>query len=201
MMNDCLKIRVGIIFVVFFLILVSTTVPLAADTVAEIRLEAEMGQEENVLTVNVNLAENPGIAGLIFHFLYDEEILKVISVTDNIFPSPLVNDLEKGYIGYSFAETKDYKETGVILSVEFEILDSVRLPDCVLGFDKLDACNADLETVLLKGTRETVQKLLKEGSSGSSGEKGKWVLPAICILISIVAAGGIGWFIYRKRQK
>lgn len=196
-MNSYLKIRIAAVSIIFYLILILSVLSVSADTTAEIKLEVE--QTGSTITVNINITENPGIAGLMFHLIYDKTVLELISASDNVFPSPVINDLEEGYLGYSFAEVQDYTETGTILSVKFQILDSEKLQDSELCLEDLDACNADIETVFVNKTDGTVgELLLSEGSFSDSGRK--WMLVAGVILAGTVIAGSVSRLFWKKRK-
>ena len=103
----------------------------------------EILHEGDTVNVKLEMVSNPGIAGMSFKLCYDSSLLSIVSVDETLdsFKSSIINPDGDGFVGYAYAQAKDFKDTGTMFSITFKITyESVYI-------DEFDACDSNLEDV------------------------------------------------------
>lgn len=126
----------------------------AAETV-KLEIFSVKESENNTISADVMISENPGISGITLGIRYDKSILEVAEVisSDEVFKSEAaVWPNGDGFVGYSNATgSGDYTATGRLMTIKFKIRDGVAAGDTALTIGSaggvLEASNFAGETV------------------------------------------------------
>lgn len=146
---------------------------IAADTTAdaELTVSSVQGYEGDTVTVTVAVTNNQGLASLGFRVGFDTSVLEFVEAAgpDSIFSGSIImNEDVTDYVGYSYANTQDVKDNGVILTIKFKIVEGAELG--VSSFDiysygmdegEIDATYTDKED-----KNKTQQAVIKLNNGG-----------------------------------
>ena len=98
------------------------------------------------VTVNLSIANNPGIMAMTFSVVYDKDNFEFISYTKGWISSPTYKDhADKGYVVFTVLESSAKTNVGSIMSLTFKIKDDAKPGnyDIILGnhFYEIDGKN------------------------------------------------------------
>lgn len=138
------------------------------------------GAPGELVTVVVNISDNPGIAGFCADLSYDPAVLTPVSVnagnaltsgtlTSNFSSSGF--DARDGVISFSFFGTSNVRNNGAFLSLTFRVNQSTDATLSVIGVDCYDVTNQDLEDVTITSRSGAVS--IKEAEEDKDKEEDK----------------------------
>ena len=121
-----------------------------AEDILLINIEEKEGTPGNAVTLNVDIAKNPGILALLFDITYDQERLELLSAEDKkLVPGGMFGEAPEQYpytCLYNSASTTDTKDTGTLFTLTFRIKDTAKPGK---AFVKLDYTSGNIFNVNL----------------------------------------------------
>ncbi|MDO4982692.1 MAG: InlB B-repeat-containing protein, partial [Eubacteriales bacterium] len=143
------------------------------EAVPQIIVSDATAAPDDTVTLNVSLVNNPGIAGMILSFLYDE----------NVFESVVISEAEDSGIKGWVTETKavwgdirsgNNSSNGNILTVTMKLKDDAAFGTYPVAVSYIpgDICNVDMEDVDF----DCVAGVVTVIASGECGENTTWTL-------------------------
>jgi len=162
-----------------------------AATTAKLEVSSAKGQEGDTITVDVSVAENPGVCGLTFGLRYDKTVLSVkeVVIAGDIFSADdaVVQPNGDGYVGYTYAGLQDKTADGKLMTVTFQIKEGAAAADSTVAIGDvngvMEASNFNGDTVELTTAagKVTVQKKNEQINTGDARGHVALLLTA-CIL-------------------
>ena len=108
------------------------------------------GKSGDTVKVPVKISGNPGFMACLLEFDYDTESLKYVDYKKGDFLKDYEIAEDNGKIRFISVEDGDTKENGVILYLNFEILDDAKTSEIKLTLPENSICNFDEEVITAK---------------------------------------------------
>ncbi len=93
----------------------------AEKTQLTVSMSVEKGHAGDTVSATVSVSNNPGFAGLVFRLKYDPAVLQLVEAVpqQDVMSAGLatVYTGQTGMVGYSFAEARNYRGNGKLLTV------------------------------------------------------------------------------------
>lgn len=114
------------------------------------------GSDVNVMageevSVNINLANNPGISAINLYYTYDTNYLTLKNVENKVSKFTMTNDVTTVWDAAS-----NYTEDGILATLTFEVAKDTPSGEYIVGINFLSASNDSFQSVVAQTTSATI---------------------------------------------